>query len=138
MERRRMLSRHSLRTTSGAYGAIQVTLLAEDPIAAWRAGKSRLDALNRTLQATYKPDVFLDRLDALLMDLKNSRTIAEHLRAQHADPAWRAAAAQVAEEAKKYEAFILGSRSLNTRLVSIHNQLLKKLSALHDSGNEVR
>ena len=121
-----------------AANAIHAAVPAEGLQATWRASRSRLDALNRTLQATYKPELFMDRLDALLMEMKNARTIAEHLKAEHAHPACRAAAAQVAEEARKYEAYILGSRSLYNRLVNIHSQRLEKLAAMHDSGDEVR
>ena len=38
------------------------------------------------------PRSFIGHLDALLMEMKNARTIAEHLKAEHADPACRVAA----------------------------------------------
>jgi hypothetical protein len=62
----------------------------------WRAAvKPRVDGLWATVLKTSNPERLLFSLDALLMQLRSSRSLAVHLQQQHEDPAWTEAAAQV-------------------------------------------
>jgi hypothetical protein len=62
----------------------------------WRSAvKPRLEAIWATVLKTSNPERLLFALDALLMQLRSSRSLAVHLQQQHEDPAWVKAAAQV-------------------------------------------
>lgn len=62
----------------------------------WRAAvKPRLDGLWAAVLKTSNPERLLFGLDALLMQLRSSRSLALHLQQQHGDAAWASAAAQV-------------------------------------------
>jgi hypothetical protein len=70
----------------------------------WRAAvKPRLDALWASVLKTSNAERLLFNLDALLMQLRSSRSVAVHLQQQHDDPAWGEAAAQVWSELQDYQ-----------------------------------
>jgi hypothetical protein len=55
---------------------------------------------------TSNAEKLLFSLDALLMQLRSSRSLAVHLQQQHQDPAWVEAAAKVCTQLTGWQAFV--------------------------------
>lgn len=85
--------------------------------------RPRLDALWGSIQRSRNAERVLLALDDLLMQLRSSRSLASHLQKQHEKAEWRAAAAQVAADCRKYETYILGSKMLANKLTMMESQL---------------
>lgn len=85
--------------------------------------RPRLEALWSSIQRSNNAGRVLLALDELLMQLRSSRSLAVHIQQQHEDPSWAAAAAEVAVDCRKYERYVLGSKTLANKLRALHQRL---------------
>lgn len=65
-------------------------------------------------------------LDSLLMMLRSCRSLSVHLAQHHTDPAWAAAAKQVAADCHKYEKYVASNRAVTRRLQTLQSSLKQR------------
>lgn len=101
----------------------------------WQSAvKPRLDAIWGSILRTSNPERLLFGLDALLMQLRSSRSLAVHIQQQHEDPAWAQAASQVRRQAiqcvtRRSSALLCTSCTIGCKTASCLSLLLCKASS---------
>lgn len=117
----------------------QLITAADSPAAytqQWRsATKPRLDALWSAALQTSNAERLLLTLDSLLMMLRSCRSLSVHLAQHHMDPAWAAAAKQVAADCEKYEKYAASNRAITRRLQTLQSSL-KQQQQQHADGTQ--